>query len=177
MARSRYKITQKNAPHFLTFTINQWIPVFTRPDTVKHILDTWKFLQANREMKIYAYVILENHIHIVAQSDNLNRDVKSFKAHTARVILDYLEEEKAHFLLQKLAFFKQKHKTNSKYQLWQEGSHPQLIGNEEILRQKIEYIHMNPVKRGYVELPEHWCHSSARFFAGQEVGIEICTQW
>ena len=177
MARSRYKITQKEAPHFLTFTINQWIPVFTRPDTINHILDTWKYLQTHRDLKIYAYVILENHIHIVAQSDNLSRDVKSFKAHTARVILDYLEEQNAGFLLKKLAFAKQKHKTNSTYQLWQEGSHPQLMANEKMLRQKIEYIHMNPVKRGYVELPEHWCHSSARYFAGQDSVVEIYTQW
>ena len=177
MARSRYKITKKDAPHFLTFTINEWIPVFTRPDTVKFIIDTWKYLQQHRNLRIYAYVILENHIHIVAQSDDLSRDIKSFKAHTARVILDYLEQQNAHFLLSKLAFFKKKHKTQSKYQLWQEGSHPQLIIDEKMLRQKVEYIHMNPVKRGYVKQAEHWCHSSAGYFAGETLDIEIFTQW
>jgi len=37
-----------------------------------------------------------------------------------------------------------------------------LIISEEMLVQKIEYIHNNPVKRGLVDLPEHWRHSSAR---------------
>ena len=44
MGRSRYKITDNNAPHFLTFTVLNWLAVFTRPDTVQIILDalTWR---------------------------------------------------------------------------------------------------------------------------------------
>ena len=37
-----------------------------------------------------------------------------------------------------------------------------LILNEKMLVEKIDYIHLNPVKRGYVEKPEHWLYSSAR---------------
>jgi len=51
------------------------------------------------------------------------------------------------------------HKTDSKYQFWQEGTHPKQILSEEIMRQKLDYIHNNPVKRGYVDLPEHWRYS------------------
>ena len=38
---------------------------------------------------------------------------------------------------------------------WQEGSHPEEMSNEFMLKQRLEYIHNNPVKRGYVDLPEH----------------------
>jgi len=41
------------------------------------------------------------------------------------------------------------------YQYWEEGSHPQLIENEQALRKKLEHIHQNPVKWGYVAEPVH----------------------
>ena len=47
-------------------------------------------------------------------------------------------------------------------QLWQEGSQPKMIETEAMLRQKLEYIHDNPVKRGYVSDPTHWRYSSAQ---------------
>ena len=65
-------------------------------------------------------------------------------------------------MLTELAFFKKKHKTSSEYQVWQERTHPKLINNEEVLIQKIEYCHFNPVRRGLVDLPEQWRYSSAR---------------
>ncbi len=43
--------------------------------------------------------------------------------------------------------------------------------NEKMLVQKIEYIHFNPVKRGYVESPEHWRYSSARNFLLEDHSI------
>ena len=58
------------------------------------------------------------------------------------------------------------HKTKSKYQFWQEGSHPQEVTNEEMLIQKIEYIHNNPVRREYVDDPKCWRYSSARNYEG-----------
>jgi hypothetical protein len=39
--------------------------------------------------------------------------------------------------------------------------HPQSISSDEMMRQKLEYLHNNPVKRGFVASPEHWCYSSA----------------
>lgn len=37
MGRSRYTITDDNAPHFLTFTVLNWLPVFTGPGTVRDL--------------------------------------------------------------------------------------------------------------------------------------------
>ena len=74
MGRSRYKITDQTAPHFLTFTILHWLPVFTRTDTVDILLNSFRFLQSDG-LKIYAWVILENHLHVIAQSSDLNKDI------------------------------------------------------------------------------------------------------
>jgi hypothetical protein len=65
----------------------------------------------------------------------------------------------------------------SEYQVWQEGSHPQEIKDGDMMRQKIEYIHNNPLEHGYVDDPLHWRHSSARNYAGQPGLIEVGTDW
>ena len=54
MGRSRYKIYEPTHPHFLTCTILNWLPIFTRQEN----------------LKLYAYVILENHLHLIAQGDD-----------------------------------------------------------------------------------------------------------
>jgi putative transposase len=80
-------------------------------------------------------------------------------------------------VLEQLAFYKKAHKVDRGYHLWQEGSYPEWIQNDEMMRQKIEYIHQNPVKRGYVDLPEHWRYSSARNYAGQDGLIDVNIKW
>ncbi len=178
MTRSRYRITEPNQPHFLTCTIVAWQAVFTRPQTVQIVLDSWKFLQENGRLKLYGYVILENHLHLVAQAEDLVKEIGDFKSYTARRIIDYLREQGAKTLLQELEFYKLRHRGDSQqYQLWQEGSHPQLIQGDEMLRQKIEYMHNNPVKRGYVDEPVHWRYSSARNYAGLPGLIDVMRDW
>jgi REP element-mobilizing transposase RayT len=176
MGRSRYKFTDTRNPHLITCTVLHWIPVFTRPDTVDILLDSLRFL-INEGLKVYAYVILENHLHLVAQSDQLDRDVARFKSYTARKVIRYLTDNKVRKILDQLAFYKKLHKGDRQYQFWQEGVHPEWIKDEEMLRQKVEYIHLNPVKRGYVDKPDHWRYSSARDYIGEEGLIEVYKNW
>ncbi|MGH8559354.1 MAG: REP-associated tyrosine transposase [Methylococcales bacterium] len=176
MGRSRYKIVDPKLPHFVTCTVLHWIPVFTRPATVDIVLDCLRHLMAE-EFNVYAYVILENHMHMVAQSNDLEKDMARFKSYTARQLIQYLHQYKVTQILDQLAFYKKAHKDDRSYQFWQEGIHPEWIQNDEMMRQKIAYIHNNPVKRGYVDLPEHWRYSSARNYSGQAGLLEVCVQW
>lgn len=150
MGRSRYKIYEATYPHFITCTILHWIPIFTRTETTNIIFDSLKFLQKEDNLKIYAYVILENHLHMIVSSDDILKTIKKFKSFTAKTILE------------QLAFYKKAHKTQTTYQLWQEGFQPKLIKDEKMMIETINYIHQNPVKRGYVDVAKHWRYSSAR---------------
>ena len=177
MPRSRYKIYEPGQPHFLTCTVVNWLPMFCSPPIVQIILDSWAFLQTQERLVIYAYVIMVNHLHLIASAVDLSKEMASFKSFTARQIIDYLVEKDAHRVLGQLAYHKKRHKKDREYQLWQEGSHPQLIQGEAMMRQKIEYIHDNPVKRGYVDDPTHWRYSSARNYAQQPGLLEVTTEW
>jgi len=176
VGRNRYKIIHPELPHFVTLTVLHWIPVFTRPDTVNILLDSLRFL-SREGLKVYAWVVLENHCHLVLQSQALDRDIARVKSFSARKIIQYLSERHICQILDQLAFYKKAHKGDRAYQFWQEGVHPELIQNDAMMRQKIDYIHQNPVKRGYVDEAEHWRYSSARDYAGQSGLLEICRQW
>jgi REP element-mobilizing transposase RayT len=177
VGRSRYKFGESDFPHFLTCTVVGWLPVFTQPETVQILFDSWRFLQDLGRMDLLGYVVLDNHIHFIAASNNLAKEVGDFKSFTARRMIDYLQERRVQTLLDGLEYHRSPHKTDRKFQLWQEGSHPKVIETEQVLRQKLEYIHNNPVKRGFVDEPVHWRYSSARNYAGLESLVDVTTDW
>ena len=177
MTRSRYKIYNDQQPHFLTATVVDWIPLFANPEIVSIILDSLRFVQKEREVILYGYVIMEDHLHLVASAPELSKTIREFKSFTARAIVDYLRGQNSVPLLKELGRAKLYHKKESKYQLWEEGNHPEEICSERMLIQKIEYIHRNPIRRGYVDEAEHWRYSSARNYIRKEGLIEVCTDW
>ena len=154
----------------------EWLPLFTRDYIVGHLLDCWRYQQNHHALNLFGYVVPENHLHFVAQAPELGKCWRQFKSFTARTIIDDLQRRGAERLLQRLRFSKRAHKVDRAYQLWQEGAHAELVYSEGVMHQKLDYIHHNPVKRGYVDLAEHWRYSSARNYAGQEGLIEI-QQW
>ena len=177
MGRSRYKIYEPTKPHFITSTILHWIPVFTKQESVEILIQSFKHLQKSDDLKVFAYVVLENHFHLVASSSDISKSMQKFKSFTTKEILQLLQTKGVKTILEQLAFYKKAHKTTTQYQLWQEGIQPKLIENEEMMINKIEYIHNNPVKRGYVEKAEHWRYSSARDYASKEGLLEVERLW
>lgn len=135
------------------------------------IIESLKFLRENGSLKIFAYVILENHLHMIVSSEDLSNTMMRFKSYTARRIIDYAESNNNSWLLEQLKNEKKAFKVDRNYQLWQEGFHPQRIQSEEMLRQKILYIHSNPVRRGYVDDPTYWVYSSARNYLNNDHSI------
>ena len=108
----------------MTCTVLHWIPVFTRAETVAILLDSLRYL-SKEGLKSYAYVVLENNMHIIAHSTDLRRDVGRFKSYTAKQVWTYLKENQVKKTLDPLAFYKKAHKSDRSYQFWQEGVHPE----------------------------------------------------
>ncbi len=171
--RSHYKISELNSPHFITCTTVAWLPIFTRQRYLEIITTSLTFCRKQKGLLLYAYVILDNHLHLIVHSDALNKIIRDFKRHTAREIIKTAQYEEKNWLLTQLEFHKQVYKDESTYQVWQEGFHPQAMTSEEILRQKLEYIHYNPVKLGLVDKSEDWRYSSARNYLGFDGLLEI----
>ena len=103
MGRSRYRFTDVTQPHLMTCTVLHWIPIFTRPETVEILLNSLRFL-SNDGLRLHAYVVLENHMHLIAQSEDLRRDIGRFKSYTSKQVLAYLAENRVSTVLDQLAF-------------------------------------------------------------------------
>lgn len=169
--RSRYTIVDSEGIYFLTATIVNWIPVFISSEACALLLESLRFCRENKGLRLYAYVVMDNHIHLIAEAPEIGRCIQSLKRHTARALISWAETTKKDWLLHQFAYGKQAFKDRSRYQVWQEGSHPQLIQDDRMLRQKIAYIHHNPVRRGLVDMPEHWRYSSARNYEGRDHSV------
>ena len=169
--RSRYKYFHNTSPYFVTCTVVNWIAIFTSPVMFDIIIESLRFLRETGSLKIFSYVILENHLHMIISSEDLNNNMMRFKSYTARKIIDFAESKNNTWLLTQFKEEKKDFKNDRTYQVWQEGFHPQLIQSEEMLRQKIEYIHYNPVRRGYIDDPSNWVYSSARNYLKDDNSI------
>jgi putative transposase len=143
MGRSRYHFLNTQ-PHFLTCTVVNWLTLFSNPKLAQILLNSLDFLQQQQRLTVHGYVIMENHLHLIASADDLSREVANFKSFTARSMIDWLQQERSVYWLEQLKIQKLAHKTGQTYQVWQEGSHPHAIANEAMLIQKLEYIHTIP---------------------------------
>lgn len=169
--RTDFKIYNSHYPHFITSTIVEWISIFKGEKYINIFIDNFRFYQGNKGLKIFAYVIMENHFHMICQHENLSRIISDFKKITAKQIINQLRLDNNFSKLEKFAYHKKNHKTESNYQIWQEGFHPQQILSQEMFNQKAEYIHFNPVKNNLVENMEDWKYSSAGFYLKGIEGI------
>jgi REP element-mobilizing transposase RayT len=173
MGRSRYKTYKDGHTYFITSSAIQWLPLFAMPALADIIINSLIHQHRNGHMIIHAWVLMETHMHLVATSPDMSAHMRNMKAYTAKCILDYLKEKGPDLFLKQMVFYKKRHKVDQDYQVWQEGIHPKQIIDESMLNIKINYVHYNPVKRGYVDKPEHWRYSSARDYAGTEGLVPI----
>ncbi|MDD2451559.1 hypothetical protein [Sulfurovum sp.] len=97
--------------------------------------------------------------------------------YTARTLIKLLAEKNVTTILEQLKFYKKAHKKDREYQLWQEGIKPKLIQSENMMLRYIDYIHNNPLKRGYVDEAKHWRYSSVRDHEGVKGLLDIERCW
>ncbi|MEQ8579225.1 MAG: transposase [Balneola sp.] len=171
MGRSRYKILDENYPYFITSSLVTKLPMLLDHSTI--ILGGLEFLIKKRLVKIYAFVIMLDHIHFIAQGNNLAKHISSFKLFTARQIINSLKNTGKANQLSVLRNSKLTHKTDREYQVWSEGFHPKQVFSDEIMEQKIKYIHYNPVKAQLVANKFDWSLSSARFYNGNDCELPL----
>jgi putative transposase len=171
--RSRYKTFENdiNIPYFVTSSIVNWIPVFTIKDHFDIVVASLEYSRKYSGMKLFAYVILDNHMHLIVSSENLSKNMQSIKSFTSKQLIESLKKRRMTWILDELRLNKAAYKTESTHQVWQEGYHPQEISSQEMLFQKIAYIHNNPVRRGLVRKPEEWLYSSASSFISDNKGV------
>ncbi len=178
MSRS-YKFHNQEFPYFVTFTVVQWIDVFTRIEYKDILVESLKYCIKNKGLKLYAWVIMSNHVHlIIGTTDKPMQDIlRDIKRHTSKTIIKAIEgnlqESRRDWLLWFFEREGRRNPSNEHYQFWQAGSHPIELFGDKMIDQKLDYLHDNPVVAGWVAKPEHFLYSSARDYTSDKGLIDI----
>jgi putative transposase len=149
-------------PQFYTATILEWKPLLKPAKYKDVIIQSLQYLTTNKKIALYAFVIMDNHIHLIWQAVGDKTPVQlqhSFMKYTAQQI--------KFDLVQNHPLVLDKFSVNAKdrtYQFWERNSLGIELYLHYVFMQKIEYIHWNPVKAGLCSLPEDYYYSSARFY-------------
>ena len=173
-----YKIRNQHGIYFLTLTVVNWVDIFTRKVYRDIVIDSLRFCQKKKSLNLHAYVIMSNHIHLIASSKTgqLSDFLRDFKKHTSKTILKEIEkgnESRKYWLLNVFKFKATLHQRNEIYQLWTHDNHPIELESNYFIEQKLNYLHDNPVRAGWVDEPEDYVYSSARNYAGKSGLLEV----
>ena len=81
-----YQITDQEGLYYLTFQVVDWIDIFTRQVYRDIIIESFKYAIENKGLHLFAYVIMSNHVHLIAQSSNgqLSATIRDIKKNEYR---------------------------------------------------------------------------------------------
>ena len=173
MSGDKYFISDQNAPYFLTCTVIHWIDVFTRLEYRDILVDSLNYCIEHKGLEVNAWVIMSNHIHLVASAEEgyrMSDLLRDFKKHTSKKIVEAIKElpeSRRDWLLDKFAFEARRTGRAENFKLWRDDNHAIDLTNRHAM-EKVDYIHQNPVRAGLVEFPSHYLYSSAKDYAGEK---------
>jgi len=161
----------RNAPsdelYFVTLTVVNWIDVFTRRCYSDLIIENLTYCQQHLNLNIYAYVVMTNHMHLIANvpDGSLGNVLGRFKSHTSKKLFEMIstnqQESRREWMIKAFERAGKYNPLNEGHQFWQNGNYPVSLYTAEVIAQKIDYIHQNPVRAGFVGAAHEYWYSSA----------------
>jgi REP element-mobilizing transposase RayT len=173
-----YKILKESATYFMTFTVVDWVDVFSRKVYRDIVMDSLTYCRAHKGLKVWGYIIMTNHMHCIlsAVHNNLSGVLRDFKRHTASKILKEIAspaESRRDWMLKRFEFAAKSNVRNGQYQFWVHENHAIELTSAAFTAQKLDYIHLNPVRAGFVNKASDWIYSSASNYELKPSLIEI----
>lgn len=175
---TKYKIRDQTKLYFISFAVVHWIDVFSRKDYRDIFLDSVKFCQTNKGLEVYAWVPIaigmSNHVHMIVGSGSLPLEgiIRDLKKFTSSKIIEAIKsnpyESRREWMVWLFERAGKRNPNNTNYQFWQQENHPIELSTNELMEQKLDYIHQNPVATGLVLSAEEYLYSSAKNYAGQK---------
>ena len=165
--------------YFITMTVVGWVDVFTRKNHRDAIIESLKYCQKEKGLIIFAYVVMSNHIHMIVHTNEpylIKDTIRDFKKFTSKKILQQIQNEPESRRGWMLKLFEDEDELSKKhksYKFWQAGNHAIEVFSENFIWDKINYIHNNPVRAGFVENQWDWLYSSAANYQDMESLLEV----
>jgi putative transposase len=159
----KFQISRDSQALYITIVTKDRLPVF-QSDAIKIV--TCQALDEARGsggFLLFAYVIMPDHLHLLTDCPKTSADVlRCVKGITARRAIDYLKEHDYQSSLAKLRHDEWKRKHS--HSLWQQEKNVFSVFSEAVFMQKVNYIHLNPVRAELVDRATDYSWSSARIW-------------
>jgi putative transposase len=177
MGRRLRNLLKEETTFFVTSTIVEFYPIFKHHSDYQILIDNLNFYRDKFDIKLFGYVLMPHHYHLLVQLDNrqgqLSKFQQDFKKFTAKQILEKLRAEGRS---RELRIFENavRNLTKQKHKVWIDRFDDEVIKSKKWFFQKLNYIHNNPVESGLVERAEDWLYSSAcNYINGDHSVIKI----
>ena len=185
---TKYKFKNSDGRYFIRFSTLECIDVFTRKGYKDILVENLRYCQNEKGLEVFAWCIITNHVHLIAWAKEgylLQDIIRDFKKHTSKVriktISGIAKESRKVWMLELFGRAGKKNSGNKDYQSWRQDNHPIEVWSEEVINQKLLYLHNNAVMEGYVDKAEEYLHSSARdYYYDKNCGlleIMLITEW
>ena len=162
--------------YFYTATILNWKQLLHVNKRKEVILNSLQYLVEEKAAKVYAYVIMPNHIHLLwkpLETEKYQNVQLSFMRFTAQKLLFQLQDSDRHiddFLVDK---------KDRNYQIWQRNPLAVEMYSRKLIEQKLDYIHNNPVQGKWMlaKSPIDYEYSSAQFYESEDMTHPFLTHY
>lgn len=174
---SKYKVSEDALPHFVTFTVVRWVDIFSREGYKEIFVNSLKYCQESKGLNLHAWVIMTNHVHLIISSssnkiENIVRDIKKYSSkQIIAAINENPTEGRKEWILNLFSYAGRNNANNKVYQFWKQDYHPIELDNHEKLKQRLDYLHENPVRSGLVWETWHYKYSGAIDYYTNEHGL------
>lgn len=175
-----YKFHNPEGLYFITFTTVAWVDVFTRRDYMDIVVDSLRFCQQKKGLRLYAWVIMSNHVHLSAEAvegfklQDIIRDLKKFTSkQVLKAIAEHPGEGRRLWMLQIFRDAGEANSNNKDHQFWQQHNKPIELFSNGMIGRYMNYLHENPEKSGYVEHAEDYVYCTAPAIAGKPVLLKL----
>ncbi|UOY05998.1 transposase [Muricauda sp. SCSIO 64092] len=155
----KYKFQNPTAAYFVSFATVYWLDVFVREEYFQVLATSVDYCRKEKGLELYAYCFMPSHIHFIFRDSNENPTalLRDFKKYTAKKMIRAIEENpqesRKEWLLWMFEHGGKKKGNISKYQFWQHHNKPIELWSTSVIKQKIDYVHNNPVESGFVTEP------------------------
>ncbi len=151
---------------FLTATTYKRVPVFREHALCEVFFRELDFYRSKFGFRLHGYVLLPDHFHLVLNfpAGKRFRDfLRDFKSAVGRVVIDWAKENNRVQLLARLRLAASpKRRRDPEYCVQQPNSYARAVTSPAMFKQKLEYIHANPVRAGRVQRAIDYDWSSLR---------------
>ena len=167
----RFLISQDSPVLYITIVTKDRLPIFKTNPMKQLLCRAIDEARKSAGFLLFAYVVMLDHMHLLTSRPSTTSNVlRVLKGITAHRLIDHL---KANNYLSSLAKLQhQERSRNYKYSLWQTEKNVLPIFSEGMFREKLNYIHQNPVRAGMRETATEYLWSSARIWRGLQIENE-----